>query len=290
MSTTSAAAQERGSSGAEALSERARGEAPDRGRLDARARWEAPDRGRLETVSERALFVRWRDHRDEQARELLVRRYMPLSRNLALRYQRSSQPLEDLVQVANLALVKAVDRFDPDRGLAFKSFAVPTILGELRRYFRDSSWAVHVARGAQENAMKVDHARHALTERHGRSPTVQNLAQYLEMDQEAVIDALQAHRAYAANSLDAPLRQGEEGESVLDSIGRVDAGFGWVEDSSSVASVMKQLPLREQRILYLRYFESRTQSEIAEELDLSQMQISRLIRRSLERLRALAEG
>jgi RNA polymerase sigma-B factor len=242
----------------------------------------------LSVMTERGLFLAWQERRDPRAREELVRRYMPFTRKLALRYRRSSEPFDDLLQVASLALVKAIDRFEPDRGLAFKSFAVPTVLGELRRHFRDSSWSLHVSRGAQERALKVDQGRQQLTERNGRSPTVQDLAQFLEMDEESVVDAIQTQTAYSTASLDAPLRQDEDVDTVVDSLGEHDAGFARIEESSTVASVMGQLPAREQRILYLRFFEDRTQHEIADELGLSQMQISRLIRNSIERLRGLA--
>ena len=137
---------------------------------------------------------------------------MPLARGLARRYGRSSEPFEDLLQVASLGLLKALDRFDPERGHPFSSFAVPTILGEMRRYFRDSGWAVHVPRGAQERALKVRDAQERLANEHGRAPTVNQLAEYLEIDTEDVIDALQAIQAYETLSLDAP-RPGADGEA-----------------------------------------------------------------------------
>src|ERR1700704_4416198 len=141
------------------------------------------------------LFVRWQQEEDQQAREELVRRFMPLTRSLARRYGRSSEPFEDLLQVASLGLLKALDRFDPQRGHSFQSFAVPTILGEMRRYFRDCGWAVHVPRGAQERALKVRDAQEHFSGEHGHAPTVSQLAQYLELDGEEVVDALQATQA-----------------------------------------------------------------------------------------------
>ena len=150
------------------------------------------------------LFVRWRRHGDELAREELVRRFMPLARSLARRYEHSSEPFEDLLQVASLGLLKALDRFDPELGHPFPSFAVPTILGEMRRYFRDSGWSVHMPRGAQERALKVRDAQERLAEVHGRAPSVNQLAEYLECSCEEVLDALQAVQAYEAVSLDAP--------------------------------------------------------------------------------------
>src|SRR5437660_11140996 len=155
------------------------------------------------------LFVRWQQHQDQRAREELVDRFLPLARKLARRYAGAREPLDDLVQVASLGLVKAVDRFDSSRGTAFSSFAVPTILGELKRYFRDLGWAVHVPRGAQEQAMKVEEAQHRLNSKTGRSPTVQELAEYLELSIEEVIEALETSRAHHASSLDAPYDDGE---------------------------------------------------------------------------------
>src|ERR1700729_1451348 len=150
------------------------------------------------------LFTRWQQHGDRSARDELVTRFLPLARKLARRYAGAREPFEDLLQVASLGLVKAVDRFDADRGTAFSSFAVPTILGELKRYFRDLGWAVHVPRGAQELAMKVEEAQHRLNSKTGRSPTVQQLAEYLELSIEDVLEALETSRAHHASSLDAP--------------------------------------------------------------------------------------
>src|SRR5271167_2095614 len=176
------------------------------------------------------LFVRWQSDRDPHAREALVRQYLPLTRGLAKRYGRSSEPFEDLLQVASLGLLKALDRYDADRGNPFASFAVPTILGEMRRYFRDSGWAIHVPRGAQERALKVRDARERLANEQGRAPTVNELAQYMEIDCEDVLDALQAIQAYETISLDAP-RPGAEDSTASygDSIGTDDERYELVE-------------------------------------------------------------
>src|SRR5579871_6350573 len=147
------------------------------------------------------LFARWRDHEDRLAREALVSRFMPLTRSLARRYGRSSEPFEDLLQVALLGLLKAIDRFDPERGSSFQSFAVPTILGEMRRYFRDSGWAVHVPRSLQERTLKVADAQDQLTRAHGRAPTISELATFLELSVEEVNEALQTARVYDVMSL-----------------------------------------------------------------------------------------
>jgi RNA polymerase sigma-B factor len=235
-----------------------------------------------------ALLRRWQRDGDAGAREILVQQYMPLARGLARRYGRSSEPFEDLLQVASLGLLKALDRYDADRGHPFASFAVPTILGEMRRYFRDSGWAVHVPRGAQERALKVREAQERLANRNGRAPTVNQLAEYLELDIEEVIDALQAARAYDTLSLDAP-RPSVDGEVVAygESLGCDDERYELVELDATIASVLGDVPPRERLILHMRFVEDLTQTEIAERLGISQMQVSRLLRRSLEQLRTL---
>jgi RNA polymerase sigma-B factor len=234
------------------------------------------------------LFVRWRLHADEPAREELVRRFMPLARNLARRYEHSSEPFEDLLQVASLGLLKALDRFDPARGHPFPSFAVPTILGEMRRYFRDSGWSVHMPRGAQERALEVRDAQERLAGEQGRAPTVSQLAEYLECSCEDVLDALQAVQAYEAVSLDAPrLGAPDDGVAYADSMGREDERYELVELDATISAVLEHVPVRERRILHMRFVEDLTQTEIASRVGVSQMQVSRLLRRSLETLRAL---
>jgi RNA polymerase sigma-B factor len=232
------------------------------------------------------LFERWRRERDREARDELIARFLPLARKLARRYVQSSEPYDDLVQVASLGLVKAVERFDPDRGFAFTSFAVPTIVGELKRYFRDTGWAIHVDRGAQERARRINEARQAISARTGHPPRVDELAQYLEVSEEEVLDGLQVAEAYGTVSLDAPL-VGEEEASRLDAIGDEDERLGLVDDQTTIFAAAKHLPQREREILYLRFGEDLTQSEIAERVGVSQMQVSRLLRRSLHRLRDL---
>jgi RNA polymerase sigma-B factor len=244
--------------------------------------------GPTHEVSSALLFQRWRRHKDRQARDELIERFLPLARKLARRYVQSTEPYEDLVQVASLGLVKAVERFDPDRGFAFSSFAVPTIVGELKRYFRDTAWALHVDRGAQERARKITDAQQRLSSRSGRMPTVDELAQYLEISQEEVLDGLQTAEAYGAVSLDAPLsNEDDEESSRLDAIGGADERLELVDDHATIFAAARHLPTREREILYLRFGEDLTQSEIAERVGVSQMQVSRLLRRSLHRLRDL---
>ncbi|HXM86838.1 MAG TPA: SigB/SigF/SigG family RNA polymerase sigma factor [Solirubrobacteraceae bacterium] len=238
-------------------------------------------------ATERQLFARHQAG-DRAAREALVQRFMPLARSLARRYDRSSEPFEDLLQVASLGLLKALDRFDVQRGHPFASFAVPTILGEMRRHFRDAGWSVHVPRGSQERALKVRDGQERLANTRGRAPTVGELAEYLELSTEDVIDALQAIQAYESLSLDAP-RPGatDEVTSYGDSMGEEDARYELVELDVTVSAVMGKIPQRERQILRMRFVEDLTQTEIAERVGISQMQVSRLLRRSLDQLRVL---
>lgn len=238
------------------------------------------------------LFERWQKYGDQQARQALVERFMPLARRLARRYLSAREPIEDLMQVASLGLLKAIDRFDTTRGNRFAAFAVPTILGELRRHFRTVSWAVHVPRGAQERALEVDKASDTLRAASGRVPTVREIAEYLEIEDAEVLDALQTNQAQDALSLDAPFSGDDEqgADPRSETIGTEDTGYVYVEDSSAVAQALARLSPRERRIVHLRFVAEMTQSEIAQEVGLSQMQISRLLRRSLREMRELAEG
>jgi len=236
---------------------------------------------------DRELFARARAG-DTHARELLVERYLPLARRLARRYQRSEEPLEDLVQVAALGLLKAVDRYDAARETAFSSFAVPTILGELRRHFRDRTWSVRVPRELQELALRVDKTVAALSSRAGRAPTVGEIAAGMNLSEEQVLDALQAAAAYHAGSLDAPrsVASGEaEGESVVDAIGTEEDGFEQAEERATLAPMLAHITERERLVLTLRFGQDMTQAEIGERIGVSQMQVSRLIRQALARLR-----
>jgi RNA polymerase sigma-B factor len=239
-------------------------------------------------VASAELFDRWRRRGDRRARDELIVRFLPLARKLARRYVRSSEPFDDLVQVANLGLVKAVDRFDPSRGYAFTSFAVPTIVGELKRYFRDASWALHVDRGAQERARKVADAYRTITARDGRAPTVGELAGYLEISSDEVLEGLQTAHAYETVSLDAPQPSDQESASRIETIGGVDSRLERVDEQITVYAAARRLPRREREILYLRFGEDLTQMEIAARVGVSQMHVSRLLRRSLTRMRDAA--
>ncbi len=236
------------------------------------------------------LFDRWQRQGDQRAREELVHRYMPLARRLARRYLGAREPFDDLVQVASVGLVKAIDRFDASRGNAFTSFAVPTILGELKRYFRDLGWAVHVPRGAQERALKVEDAQRTLTSRTGRAPTVQELAQFMELSVEDVLDGLEASEAHHSVSLDTPRDDGDsEAGTIADVLGSEDRRFELVDAGATIAEAAAHLSDQERRILGLRFLEDRTQTEIAEVEGVSQMQVSRLLRRALATMSELVE-
>jgi RNA polymerase sigma-B factor len=229
------------------------------------------------------LFCRWQKEHDEHARELLVERYLPLARKLAGRYKQSSVPREDLIQVASLGLVKAIDRYDPERG-NFGAYAVPTILGEIRRHFRDNGWATHVPRGAQERALSVREGIRAITAKTGHDPTVTELAQYLELEAEEVIDGLQALRAYEAESLETPLVE-EEGLTYSDTLGGEDPSYELVEDRVALGAATRQLDPQSREIIELRFGSDLTQQVIGERLGISQMQISRILRRVTAELR-----
>ncbi len=237
------------------------------------------------------LFIRWRQERDEVARDELVKRLVPIARRLARRYQGAREPLDDLVQVASLALVKAIDRFDYERGVSFASYAVPTIAGELKRYFRDCGWSVHVPRAAQELALKVERGQRTLAARSGHSPTVDELALYLELSIEDVVDGLEAAAAHHSGSLDAPYET-EDGESgtLGESLGSEDQRFEFITLGATIADAAKQLTEREREVLALRVFEDWTQTEIADRMGVSQMQISRTLRRTVNRLNELVDG
>jgi RNA polymerase sigma-B factor len=223
---------------------------------------------------------------DEAAREELLVRHRPLAIYLARRFQGRGESREDLEQVASMALLKAIDRIDPEREATFSTFATVTIVGELKRHLRDRGWAVRVPRPIQELSVQVTRAMGSLTQELGRSPTVREVADRLGASQERVLEALDASRAYAAESLDAP--EGEDGSPPAARLAEGDDPFLRLEAWESVAPAVRALPERERTILYLRFFEEKTQSEIATRLGISQMHVSRLLARSLARLRELA--
>ena len=215
---------------------------------------------------------------------------MPLAKRLAGRYRHTGESQEDLEQVAYLGLIKAIDRYDPDLG-PFVRYAVPNILGELKRHFRDKGWGVHVPRSLQERFLQINEAIAYLSGRLGRSPTPHDVAGHTGLELEEVLEALQASSAYTPVTLDAPHPGDPEGERTLaDSLGGEDRRYAYVELGSAFAPAFRALPPREQEIVRLRFLEDLTQSEIADRVGVSQMHVSRLLRRSLDRLSAAAEG
>jgi RNA polymerase sigma-B factor len=237
---------------------------------------------------DRALFVRM-GHGDPNARAELVERFMPLARSLARRYESSGEPMEDLIQVASMALVKAVDRFDASRGHAFTSFAVPTIVGELKRYFRDRTWAVRPPRELQELIMRVDRTATKLAQELDRAPTVAELADATGADEEHVLEALQARSGRGALSIHAPQSREPEAASLEDSMGCEDDGFSRAETRELLDGLCVGLSSRARDVLRMRFEEDLTQAEIGERLGVSQMQVSRIIRQTIAHLHHVAE-
>jgi RNA polymerase sigma-B factor len=254
----------------------------------------APTRtGAAVPVSDRALFRAYAATGDAAARDELVRRFMPLAGQLARRYSNNREPLDDLMQVASLGLIKAVDRYSLDRGAAFSSFAVPTILGELKRHFRDVGWAVHVPRALQELTLRVRAEVDDQSRRLGRSPTPAELSKALGEPVESIIEALESATAHHAVSLDAPLRSSDpdDGDAAWhERLGMEEDGYERAEWRGALERGVRALPARDRAILVLRFDEELTQAEIAERIGVSQMHVSRLLRRALERLRAVAES
>jgi RNA polymerase sigma-B factor len=238
-------------------------------------------------LSDAQLLAQYAETRDPALRAALVERFLPLARSIAKRYRKAEEPFDDLLQVASLGLLKAVDRFDPARGIAFSSFAVPTIVGELRRHFRDRCWSVRPPRELQERALEVDKYRTELTTRLGRSPSVRELGQALELDDEQVLEALQAQQGMRAASLDAPRGNGEDNDATLaDAHGVVDPELARAEHRATLSRLFERLDEREQRVLRLRFEEDMTQEQIGQIVGVSQMQVSRIIRGAVATLAA----
>lgn len=234
-----------------------------------------------------SLLIAYHRDGDEQAREQVLIELMPLVRALAARYAGRGEPLEDLVQVGSLGLIKAVDRFDIERGVDITSYAVPTIVGEIRRHFRDKAWAMHVPRRLKELSLRLTRTLDQLTNELGRSPTIAELAHATGVEEEDVIDALDSANAYSTRSLQAPFEEG--GDYLSDKLGAEDSGFADVHDSALVETGLQALSERERQIVELRFFEEMTQSQIAAEIGISQMHVSRLLRRALATMRGRIE-
>jgi RNA polymerase sigma-B factor len=256
---------------------------------DSGARAYPPDRDGREARSRADRRLLERAHEGDQiARAALVDRFLPLARQLARRYVRGGEQLDDLNQVASLGLLKAIDRFDPARETAFSSFAVPTILGELKRHFRDRGWSVRVPRDLQELAVKLEPTSEQLLRELGRAPTPAEMADRLDTSVELILEAREAAAAYRAVSLDRP-RDDDEADPLGDAVGVEDPGYAVAEDAATVERLMQVLSDREREVLRLRFAEDLTQAEIGSLVGVSQMHVSRLIRQALARLRAAAE-
>ncbi|WP_079084197.1 RNA polymerase sigma factor SigF [Streptomyces longwoodensis] len=237
----------------------------------------------------RALFVELRALKEGSAeyaelRNQLVRMHLPLVEHLARRFRNRGEPLDDLTQVATIGLIKSVDRFDPDRGVEFSTYATPTVVGEIKRHFRDKGWAVRVPRRLQELRLSLTTATAELSQLHGRSPTVHELAEKLAISEEEVLEGLESANAYSTLSLDVPDTD-DESPAVADTLGAEDEALEGVEYRESLKPLLEDLPPREKRILLLRFFGNMTQSQIAQEVGISQMHVSRLLARTLAQLR-----
>ncbi len=230
------------------------------------------------------------DRETPGVRDELIERYLPLAESLARRYQHSGQPLDDLVQVASIGLLKAVDRFDPERGVTFESYAIPTILGELKRYHRDQGWSVRMPRRLQEHTLLIKDAIPSLAQDLGRSPTISEIAGHAQLSEEEVLEAMDAQDAYASISLDAPIDEDADSSTLSDRLATDVEEYEIAEEWAEFEPHLNSLPDRERKILVLRFFRDWTQSQIADELGISQMHVSRLLSQTLQKLRQAVAG
>jgi RNA polymerase sigma-B factor len=238
----------------------------------------------------RRKFVEFAETRSPKTRDELIEAHLGLAEYLARRFSNRGEPLDDLTQVASVGLLKAVDRFDPERGVEFSTYATHTIVGELKRHFRDKGWAVRAPRRMQELYLRLGRIVSTLSQELGRSPTIPELAAEAQVSEEEVLEALEAGQAYRFASLDAPSPGDDDGDTMSAQLGEEDSGMIDAEHRVALSPLLAQLPKREQVILHLRFFEGLTQSGIAERLGISQMHVSRLLARSLAQLRSAAEG
>jgi RNA polymerase sigma-B factor len=244
-----------------------------------------PDRARARELFERLATLPPDSPERERIRGSLVELHLPLVEYLARRFRNRGEWLDDLTQVATIGLIKSIDRFDLERGVEFSTYATPTIVGEIKRHFRDKGWAVRVPRRLQELKLSLTKAIGELAQREGRAPTVSELAAHLQMSEEDVLEGLESANAYSTVSLDAPDSGDEDAPAVADSLGIVDEALEGVEYRESLKPLLERLPPREKKILLLRFFGNLTQSQIAAELGISQMHVSRLLARTLTQLR-----
>ncbi len=241
---------------------------------------------RLSDLSERDLLHRIHDEGDQAAREELITRYLPLVRSLARRFSSRGQSIDDLVQVGSIGLIKAIDRFDTSRGVELSTYATPTILGEIKRYFRDKGWAVKVPRALQDLNIRLNKVIEQLTVELNRSPTISEMAVACDVSEEEVLEALESGRAYNSLSIySSGASEDEDSLELLDYLGKDEEEYELVEQRRYLAPAMNRLDERERLILHLRFFEGMTQTQIAARVGISQMHVSRLIRKSIEVLR-----
>jgi RNA polymerase sigma-B factor len=250
-----------------------------------RAERAAADRARARELFVTLAAMSEDDPARARLRDELVEVHLPLVEYLARRFRNRGEPLDDLVQVATIGLIKSVDRFDLERGVEFSTYATPTIVGEIKRHFRDKGWAIRVPRRLQELKLSLTKATSELSQKNGRSPTVGELAQHLGMSEEDILEGLESANAYSAVSLDAPDGGDDDSPAVADSLGMMDDALEGVEYRESLKPLLERLPPREKKILMLRFFGGMTQSQIAAELGISQMHVSRLLARTLAQLR-----
>jgi RNA polymerase sigma-B factor len=241
---------------------------------------------RPSTLSERELLLRVRDRKDKAAREELITRYLPLVKSLARRFASRGQPVEDLIQVGSIGLIKAIDRFDLERGVELSTYATPTIMGEIKRYFRDKGWAVKVPRALQDLNVRLNRVIEQLTVELKRSPTIAELAAATSVTEEEVVEALESGRAYSSISLfSGGSNDDDESLELLDCLGSEEEAYEIFEQRRVLAPAMSKLDPRERLILHLRFFEGMTQTQVAARVGISQMHVSRLIRKSIDSLR-----
>lgn len=238
----------------------------------------------------RDLFTKLAQTGDPAYRDALTTLHLPLVEYLAKRFKDRGEPLDDLVQVGSVGLLKAIDRFDLDRGVEFSTYATPTIVGELKRYFRDKGWAVRVPRRLQELSLRLNKVVAQLTQDLGRAPTVKETARYANVSEDDVLEALECAQAYSTTSLDAPSGEEHDAPMRMDRLGDEDLRLDHLEYFASLAPLIEQLPERERAILYLRFFGGKTQSQIADQVGISQMHVSRLLARILSFLREGMQG
>ena len=243
-----------------------------------------PDRARARQLFADIVALPEDDPRRRPMRDELVEMHLPLVQYLARRFRHRGEPYDDLVQVATIGLIKSIDRFDLERGVEFSTYAMPTIVGEIKRHFRDKGWAIRVPRRLQEMKLALTKATSELSQRNGRVPTVAELAKHLEISEDDVLEGLESSNAYSAISLDAPDLD-DDSSAMSDTLGETDMALEGVEYRESLKPLLEQLPPREKRILLLRFFANMTESQIAPELGISQMHVSRLITRTLVTLR-----